>query len=127
MCTFAYILYVYDQRLQRRVGCHEKAEHRRIWDARLMQHTNALQHTATYCCPLQHTAALYNTLLHTATYCCILQHTAAHCCTLLYTATHCKTLQHTAMLGRVESRRTATCCNTLLHTALRSHVQETTE
>ena len=44
----------------------------------------SLQHTATHCNTLQHTAI---TLQHTATHCNTLQHTATHCNTLQLTAT----------------------------------------
>jgi len=70
-----------------------------------------LQHSATHCNTLQHTAtqficstsqeilrkcATYAYLPPTATHCNTLQHTATHCNTLQHTATHCNTLQHTA-------------------------------
>ena len=83
-------------------------------------HCNTLQHTATLCCTLcillydlQHTATHCNTLQHTATHCythmqvrktLALQHTGTHSNTLQHTATHCSTLQHTA-----------THCSTLQH------------
>jgi len=78
---------------------------------------SCLQHTATHCNTLQHTACTATQCTH----CNTLQHsarTAAHCNTLhtaQHTATqctHCNTLQHTA--------HTATHCNivhTLQHTA----------
>ena len=55
-----------------------------------------LQHTATHCNTLEHTATpatYYNTLQHVGTHCnnCnILQHIATHCNTLQHTATHCR-------------------------------------
>jgi len=83
----------------------------------LYYHRDVLQHTATHCNTLQHTAHCTtllpsgcpathcNTLYHTATHCNTLQHTAlpsgcpaTHCTTLYHTATHCNTLQHTATL-----------------------------
>jgi len=70
-----------------------------------------LQHAATHCSILQHTAILLawpvvmsrvtycNTLQHAGVYYNTLQHTATHCNTLQHTATHCNTLQHTAYFG----------------------------
>jgi len=73
----------------------------RDWQTRLMQHT------ATHCSTLQHTA-IHKKLTNEidATHCNTLQHTATHCntqetdkrdwCnTLQHTATHCNTLQYT--------------------------------
>ena len=90
--------------------------------------TLQLQHSATHCNALQHTArqidlfrgethsrCTYITLQQPATHCNALQHTATHCNTLPYfevkltqdvRTTHCNNLQHTA-----------THCNTLQRTA----------
>ena len=80
--------------------------------------TYTLQHTATHCNTLHHTAPRRNNEfneisdVHTATHCNTLQHTATHCTTLQQWIqwniwrTHCNTLQHTA-----------THCNTLQLTA----------
>jgi len=73
-----------------------------------------LQHTATHCNTLQHTAGAHlwhkdcacNTLPHIVIHCSMLHHTASHCITLHFTASHCIALHHTA-----------THCNTLQHTA----------
>jgi len=97
-----------------------------------------MQHTATHCCSLhklQHIATRCNTLPHTAphdhaefqrgisekplefaaarhmTHCNTLQHTATHCNTLQHTATHCNTLQHIATHGNT-LQYTATHCTT---------------
>jgi len=104
--------------------------------------TTHLQHTATHCITLQHTATTHkqnmhsNMQMHTrdmdyspATHCNPLQHTASHYNTLQHTATHCNTLQHTAtrcstpqhtrhgLLNCNTLQPTATHCNTLHHTA----------
>ena len=63
---------------------------------------DALQHVATGC----------STLQHTAIHCNILQHTATHYNTLQHTEAHCTTLQHTATLYNA-LQYIATYCNTL--------------
>jgi len=82
----------------------------------MSQHTtNILQHAATHCNTLQHTATKHQ---HTTN---ILQHAPTHCNTLQHTATkhkviaanddiaiHCNTLQHTTTHCNAPSRNTAT-------------------
>jgi len=84
-----------------------------------------MQHPATHCNTLQHTAAHFIgtqqqrwktatellQLLLTASHCNTLQHTAKHCKTLQYTATHCNTLQHAATHCKH--------CNTIYRTSSR--------
>jgi len=105
----------------------------------------SLQHTATHCNTLQHTATpgprlVFNcgrqdTLQH------LLQHTATHCNTLQHTATHCNTqadfetlshLIHESFLDLVRTsgaavycsalQRVAACCSVLQHVARESFV-----
>ena len=93
----------------------------------------ATKTNATVSCALQHAATCCNTLQHTATYSwhsrrgvscrlgaatktnatvgCTLQHAATRCNTLQHAATRCNTLQHAA-----------TRCNTLQHAATRCSI-----
>ena len=75
----------------------------------MFQNPHAMQHTATYCNILQHTALIWAYYVcihtfrwqkstHTATHCNTLQHTATHCNTLQHTATHCNTLQLSVLI-----------------------------
>jgi len=75
-----------------------------------LQHTarhwhNTLQHTATHCNTMQHTAARQRFARSampamrramSGDYCIPLQHTATHCNTLQYPTTPCNTMQHLA-------------------------------
>ena len=84
------------------------------WRAFYLQHTatkcNALQHTATHFLhATQHSVAQAATC-HVHFTCSILQQSATHCNKVQRTATHCNTLQHTA-----------THCNTLQHTLYKQH------
>ena len=92
----------------------------RLWEARLVQPSNTLQHAATHCnhCNtlglwearlLQQHAC--NTLQHIATHCNSLRHTARHCKILLLTVNHSNTLLHTAT-HCTQLHHTATDCNT---------------
>jgi len=85
-----------------------------------------MQHTATHCNTLQHTATIRRTCANSLVHAIQktqyrLQHaaahwTATHCNTLQHTATRCNTLQHTE-LQHTAAHWTATHCNTLQHTA----------
>jgi len=83
-------------------------------DVFLVAHCNTLQHTATH-----RRSYMPHILQHTATQCNTLQHTATHCNTLQCTATHRRgctphTMQHTATHSNA-LQHTATHCNTLQH------------
>ena len=88
----------------RQIGthCNTPIRPQRRWRLQLQrQHT--LQHTATYCNTLQHTAICYNTPICLRHERCLqlqrqhtLQHNATHCNTMQHTATQCNTLFHTA-------------------------------
>ena len=60
----------------------------------IASHCHTLHHTATHCITLQHIASHCITLHHTASHCITLPHIASHCKTLHHTATHCMTLHH---------------------------------
>jgi len=75
-----------------------------------------LQHGATPCNTLQHTAISYNTP-HTHTNICTYLHSPRLRCALQHTATHCHTLLQHPATRRSTLQHTATNCSTLQHTA----------
>jgi len=109
-----------------------------------------LQHTATHCNTLQHTAlaqgsyaekihrtAIGNILQHIATHCNQLQHTATHyntlpehtanhCNTLKRIETHYNTLQRTTIHSLSTLQTTATYCNEMKHTAMHCNTRQRT-
>jgi len=115
--------------------CVERARHCNTHTSQRRNYTAThirLQHTATHCNTLQHTATHCNTHTsqrrnYTATHI-RLQHTATHCNTLQHTARYCNTLQHTYVTAQqlhCNTHKTATHCNTLQLTV--THIRHSTE
>jgi len=122
-----------------RGGC---AVHARVLRVRMCVFATSMQHIATHCNTLQHTATHYGgCAVHARVLrvrMCVLatslQHIATHCNTLLHSATHCNKelwrracvssphVQHNAVPGNT-LQHTATHYNTLQHTATNCNKQ----
>ena len=88
-----------------------------------------MQHTATHCNTLQHTATLSNMHMDHHNY---MNTIRLHCNTLQHTATHCNTLQHTITWIQLDYIGLMTSCkentfdgrgSTLQHTATHCNMQ----
>ena len=100
------------------------------------QAVDSLQHTATHCNTLQHTAIRTggtrcrfaathqqpcHSLHHTASYCTTLHHTAPYCTAPHRTAPHCNTLQHRNTLQHTQVQQAVHLLGIHVHTRIHTH------
>ena len=105
----------------------------KIAEESTLQHTcNTLQHTASRCIALQHTATRYNTCAEILEWT-ITEKSPPQPCTLQHTATHRNTLQqHSAtpalsiLIGQSQEKPQCTHCNTRRHTAVHCNTRQHT-